>query len=99
MNIAKVNLLLDEKIGPSYREVSLGERQRIALARALIRKPEVLILDEALSGVDPDVEAEIIGEIKARGITLVAISHRPSTTKLVDRLVLVEKGRVREAGG
>lgn len=99
VSIAKVNLPLDEKIGPSYREVSLGERQRIALARALIRKPEVLILDEALSGVDPDVEAEIIGEIKARGITLVAISHRPSTTKLVDRLVLVEKGRVREVGG
>lgn len=99
VSIAKVNLPLDEKIGPSYKEVSLGERQRIALARALIRKPEVLILDEALSGVDPDVEAEIIGEIKARGITLVAISHRPSTTKLVDRLVLVEKGRVREAGG
>ncbi|NJE60872.1 ATP-binding cassette domain-containing protein [Thermococcus sp. 21S7] len=96
MEVAKVDLPPDEKIGPGHREVSLGERQRIALARALIRRPEVLILDEALSGVDPDVEAEIIEKIKARGITLIAISHRPSTTKLVDRIVLVEKRTAKE---
>ncbi|GAB6135714.1 ABC transporter ATP-binding protein [Thermococcus prieurii] len=96
MEVAKVDLPPDEKIGPGHREVSLGERQRIALARALIRRPDVLILDEALSGVDPDVEAEIIEKIKARGITLITISHRPSTTKLVDRIVLVEKRTVKE---
>jgi len=99
IEIAKVDLPPDERIGPGHREVSLGERQRIALARALIRRPEVLILDEALSGVDPDVEAEIIEKIKARGITLIAISHRPSTTELVGRVVLVENGGVRELPG
>ncbi len=99
MSMAKVDLPPDEEIGPGNREVSLGERQRIALARALIRKPDVLILDEALSGVDPDVEAEIIGRIKAKGITLVAISHRPSITGLVDRVVLVENRTVKELSG
>ncbi|AAL80868.1 ABC transporter ATP-binding protein [Pyrococcus furiosus DSM 3638] len=95
LKTVQLNIPLEEKIGPGYREVSLGERQRIALARALLRKPEVLILDEALSGVDPDMEAEIINEIKAKGITLIVISHRPSTINLVDKVIFIENGKVK----
>ncbi|MBP1912975.1 ABC-type multidrug transport system fused ATPase/permease subunit [Thermococcus stetteri] len=91
-----MELPLDEKIGPGYREISLGERQRISLARALLRKPDVLILDEALSGVDPTMEAKIINGIKARGITLIIISHRPSTIRSLNRTVFLENGIIKE---
>lgn len=69
------------------------------MVRVLICKLEVFILDEVFLGVDLDVEVEIIGEIKVRGIILVVIFYRLFIIKFVDRFVLVEKGRVREVGG
>lgn len=79
---------------------SLGERQLLAFARALVRDPEVLILDEATSSVDPHTEQLIqqgLAELLA-GRTAVIVAHRLATIRMVDRIVVVHKGRIAEEG-
>ena len=93
LKIVELNeLSLDEKIGPGNREVSLGQGQRIALARALIRKPECIILDEALSGVNPDMEKRIMLRIKNEIPIVIMISHRESIKNYVDKIYNLENG-------
>ncbi|HDQ99916.1 MAG TPA: ABC transporter ATP-binding protein [candidate division WOR-3 bacterium] len=80
---------------------SLGERQLLAFARALVRDPQVLILDEATSSVDPHTEhliQEGLVELLA-GRTALIVAHRLATIRMVDRIVVIHKGRVAEAGG
>ena len=80
--------------------LSAGERQRIPIARALARKPELLILDEATSALDNESEAHIkrvIEELKGR-ITIIAIAHRLSTIMDSDTLVVLSEGAVMETG-
>ncbi len=80
--------------------LSLGERQLIAFARALARDPEILILDEATASVDPDTERLIergIAEL-LRGRTSLVIAHRFSTIGRADRIVVVDGGRIAEEG-
>ena len=76
--------------------LSGGQRQRIALARALVTNPKVLILDEVTSALDPETEAEIVGNIASLGgrYTIIAITHRPAWTKIADRLYTISKGHV-----
>ncbi len=76
----------DTVIGENACKVSEGQKQRIAIARALIKKPKILILDEALSSVETELEEKIIGGIKdySKDTTLIVITHRPSTLKLLD---------------
>ena len=94
LSIARVSFPLDALI--TERTVSEGERQRICLARGLVRKPEVLLLDEALSGVDSKIEFEIFQKIIASfpNITLVVVSHRLSTIRLMERLMFLSAGTV-----
>lgn len=76
--------------------LSGGQRQRIALARALIRRPRLMILDDATSAVDPSVEAEILMSLKQADLpsTIVVVAYRPASIRLADEVVYVDEGRV-----
>lgn len=73
-------------IGENACKISEGQKQRIAIARAIIKKPRILILDEALSSVEPEIEERIINNIKdaLKESTIIIISHRPSAIKKMD---------------
>ncbi len=79
---------------------SLGERQLLAFARALVRDPEILILDEATSSVDPHTEHLIQEGLEEllKGRTAIIVAHRLATIRMADRVVVVHKGRVAEEG-
>lgn len=90
----------DTLVGPGGGRLSGGQRQRIALARAILRDPEILILDEATSQIDVEseqlIQLAITDFIKDR--TTLLITHRPSTLTLADRVVVMEKGRIVDVG-
>lgn len=91
---------LDTVLGERGRSVSCGERQRLALARALLRRPELLVLDEATSSVDPENEREIqraVESLKGR-MTILIITHRLATTRAADVIHVMEQGRIVEIG-
>jgi len=77
-------------------KLSGGQRQRIALARALVTRPQLIILDEVTSALDPETEAEIVSSIRALSgeFTVIAVTHRPAWTKIADRLYKIDAGRV-----
>jgi ABC-type phosphate transport system ATPase subunit len=82
----------------AYAIVLAGERQRIALGRALARCPGVLILDEPTSSLDPAREVRILERIRRRVPTIIAITHRDALWKAADRIYEVGGGCVRELG-
>ena len=87
-------------IGERGVSLSGGQKQRIALARALIRKPEVLILDDAFSNLDSDTEEEILRNIEDQisQTTTLIISHRISAVRNADRIIVMEAGKILEQG-
>jgi len=86
----------DTPIGERGVALSGGQRQRIALARALVRRPRVLVLDDATSAVDPSLEVEILRELRdgASPATLVIVAYRRSAIVLADEVVYLEGGRI-----
>src|SRR6266571_9529214 len=94
---------LDSKIGEGGVKVSGGEKQRLSIARALLRRPQLLVFDEATSSLDSLTEEEISQTIRDlasnRDAITILIAHRLSTVMHADRIYVLERGRIVEFGG
>jgi ATP-binding cassette, subfamily B, bacterial len=91
---------LSTRLGERGTSLSGGQRQRISLARALVRAPRLLILDDATSAVDPEVEQRILAGLRDGGAdtTLVVVAYRKATIGLADEVLHLEAGRVADRG-
>jgi ATP-binding cassette subfamily B protein len=91
---------LDTRIGEEGMSLSGGQRQRLALARAVVGKPAVLVLDDPLSALDVQTEAEVEHALRSvlRDVTALVVAHRPSTVQLADRVALLQDGRITAVG-
>ncbi len=91
---------LDTVVGARGLRFSGGEKQRLAIARTLLRDPRVLVLDEATSALDNDTERELQAalEVVARGRTTITIAHRLTTIENADQIAVLSQGRVVELG-
>ncbi len=92
---------LDTEVGEHGLRVSGGERQRLSLARALVHEPQLLILDEVTSALDPETERRICQEIRniTGKVTVTAITHRPAWLEVADEVLEVNDGQVTRANG
>jgi ABC-type multidrug transport system fused ATPase/permease subunit len=96
---------LDTRVGERGATLSGGQRQRLALARAVVRRPRLLVLDDATSAVDPSVEARILDALRSGGggtsdepATVVVIAYRQATIALADEVVWLEQGQALARG-
>lgn len=98
--IVKMPDAYNTKIGFGYKSLSGGEKQRLSIARAILRDPKILILDEATAAMDTETEKMIQSAITSltRGKTTIMIAHRLSTLRDADELVVIENGKVAERG-
>ena len=101
--LARADRGLDTVIGEGGVKVSGGEKQRLSIARALLRKPQLLVFDEATSSLDSLTEEEISQTIRdvaaSRDAITILIAHRLSTVLHADRIYVLERGRIVEFGG
>ncbi|XP_034280794.1 antigen peptide transporter 2-like isoform X1 [Pantherophis guttatus] len=89
----------DAEVGEKGGQLSMGQKQRLAIARALIRNPKVLVLDEATSALDPESETAIQWSVQNSGIrTVLVIAHRMQMVENADKIVVLEGGEVVEEG-
>ncbi len=87
---------LESQVGERGERLSGGQRQAVGIARALVRKPSLLIMDEPSSQMDPATEQRLITNLREKlgGTTLLLVTHRTALLPLVDRLVVLEQGRI-----
>jgi multiple sugar transport system ATP-binding protein len=100
---AAQHLGITDLLGRLPSHLSRGQRQRVAMARAIVRRPELLLLDEPLSNVDPKIWAELRGEIvaltKRLGITTVYVTHdRAEAVLMADRIAVLDRGALQWVG-
>ncbi len=91
---------LDTIVGERGVSLSGGQKQRIALARALLKRPKILVLDDAFSSLDTETEEKILQNLRqaVRGITTVLITHRLSMVRDADQIVVLDRGKIVERG-
>jgi ABC-type multidrug transport system fused ATPase/permease subunit len=90
----------ETRVGERGLRLSGGERQRIGLARALVRRPDILVLDEATNSMDSiseQVVQDVLGRLRA-SITIIVIAHRLSTVDAADRVIVLDEGQVVDRG-
>ncbi|SFC61895.1 ATP-binding cassette, subfamily B [Flexibacter flexilis DSM 6793] len=99
-NLSRFPEGLDTKIGERGITLSGGQKQRVSIARAIVLNPKVLVLDDCLSAVDTKTENIILNNLQRimKDKTSVIISHRVSTAKLADKIVILDEGRIVEQG-
>jgi ABC-type multidrug transport system fused ATPase/permease subunit len=96
--IQRLPLGYDTPVGERGTTLSGGERQRIALARAILRRPRLLVLDDATSAVDPAVEAQILEGLTRIDASVVIVASRGGSVALADRVVVLDDGVVIDEG-
>ncbi len=96
--IDQLPLGLHTQLGHSGAGLSGGQLQRLQIARALVREPKVLFLDEATSTLDIPTETQLLTNLKAMQITLVCVAHRLISAQMSDHLVVLQDGQLRESG-
>lgn len=99
-NILKCKDGYDTVLGERGVTLSGGQKQRVSIARALIKDPEILILDDSVSAVDTQTEEEILNNLRKvrKGKTTIIIAHRISTIKALDKIVVLDKGEITGVG-
>ena len=90
----------DTMVGEGGCTLSGGEKQRISIARAMLKDAQVILLDEATASLDPENEVEVQKAIDSliKGRTVIAIAHRLKTIKDADRIIVLDNGRIKEEG-
>ena len=98
--VARLPLGIRTPVGERGRALSAGERQRLAIARAFLANPAVLVLDEATGALDPATEAQVVSGYEAvmRGRTTIVITHRLELARRAERIVVLDRGRIVEEG-
>jgi ATP-binding cassette, subfamily B, bacterial len=98
--VHKLPLGLDSRVGERGVKLSVGEKQRLSIARALLKDPPILVLDEATASVDTETEREIQAALQRLllGRTSVVIAHRLSTVRQADQILVMDKGEIVERG-
>ena len=99
VNEALKKVKMQEFVNSETYELSLGQKQRITIARALARKTPILVLDDSTSALDTETEQEIQGVLaELSGMTKIIIAHRISAVRKADKIIVLDGGKVCEEG-